>query len=63
MKSKDLVSSGITSKKEKTINIIVFILLALGAVTMVFPFFYMVTTSCMYKKQYLSGQLRVIPVP
>jgi len=63
MKSKDLVSSGVTSKKEKTINIIVFILLALGAVAMIFPFFYMVMTSFMTKNQYLSGQLRVIPNP
>lgn len=44
-------------------NIIVFILLALGAVVMVFPFFYMVMTSFMTKNQYLSGQLRVIPDP
>ncbi|MDE7017922.1 MAG: carbohydrate ABC transporter permease, partial [Lachnospiraceae bacterium] len=57
--NKDQLSSGITSKKEKTMNIIVFILLALGAVVMVFPFFYMVMTSFMTKNQYLSGQLRV----
>lgn len=63
MKNKDQLSSGITSKKDKTMNIIVFILLALGAVVMVFPFFYMVMTSFMTKNQYLSGQLRVIPDP
>ncbi|MCI9463568.1 MAG: carbohydrate ABC transporter permease [Lachnospiraceae bacterium] len=63
MKNKDQLSSGITSRKDKTINIIVFILLALGAVVMVFPFFYMVMTSFMTKNQYLSGQLRVIPDP
>lgn len=63
MKNKDQLSSGVTSRKEKTINIIVFILLSLGAVVMVFPFFYMVMTSFMTKNQYLSGQLRVIPDP
>lgn len=63
MKNKDQLSSGVTSKKEKTINIIVFILLSLGAVVMIFPFFYMVMTSFMTKNQYLSGQLRVIPDP
>lgn len=63
MANKDLVSSGVTSRKEKTINIVVFILLALGAVIMVFPFFYMIMTSFMTKNQYLSGQLKVIPNP
>ncbi|RKI86256.1 carbohydrate ABC transporter permease [bacterium 0.1xD8-71] len=57
------MSSGITSSKDKTMNIIVFILLALGAVVMIFPFFYMIMTSFMTKNQYLSGQLRVIPDP
>ena len=63
MKNKDQLSSGITSKKEKTIDIIVFVLLSLGAVVMIFPFFYMIMTSFMTKNQYLSGQLRVIPDP
>ena len=63
MKNKDTMSSGITSSKDKTMNIIVFILLALGAVVMIFPFFYMIMTSFMTKNQYLSGQLRVIPDP
>lgn len=63
MASKDLVSSGVTSRKERTINIIVFILLSLGAVVMVFPFFYMIMTSFMTKNQYLSGQLKLIPDP
>lgn len=63
MKNKDQLSSGITSKKEKAINIIVFVLLSLGAVVMIFPFFYMIMTSFMTKNQYLSGQLRVIPDP
>lgn len=63
MANKDLVSSEVTSKKDKTVNIVVFILLAIGAVAMVFPFFYMVMTSFMTKNQYLSGQLKVIPDP
>ena len=63
MASKDLVSSGVTSKKERSINILIFVLLALGAVVMVFPFFYMIMTSFMTKNQYLSGQLRLIPDP
>ena len=63
MANKDLASSEVTSRKERTINIVVFVLLALGAVVMVFPFFYMVMTSFMTKNQYLSGQLRVIPDP
>ena len=63
MANKDLVSSEVTSKKDKTINIVVFILLAIGAVAMVFPFFYMIMTSFMTKNQYLSGQLKVIPDP
>ena len=63
MASKDLVSSGVTSKKERSINILIFVLLALGAVVMVFPFFYMIMTSFMTKNQYLSGQLKVIPDP
>ncbi len=63
MKDRDYANSGIKSKKEKYINIIVFILLALGAVTMVFPFFYMVMTSFMTKNQYLSAELKVIPDP
>ncbi|MCM1154832.1 MAG: carbohydrate ABC transporter permease [Roseburia sp.] len=61
--NKDQLSSGITSRKDRTVNTIVFILLALGAVVMVFPFFYMIMTSFMTKNQYLSGQLRVIPDP
>lgn len=51
------------SQKEKTINIIVFILLACGAVVMVFPLVYMVATSFMTKNQILSGHFTVIPDP
>ncbi len=63
MKNKDIMSSEVTSKKDKTINVIVFILLSLGAVVMIFPLIYMIMTSFMTKNQYLSGQLRVIPDP
>lgn len=60
---KDIAYSGVVSKKEKVSNTVVFILLAIGAVIMVFPFFYMVMTSFMTKNQILSGQLKVIPDP
>lgn len=60
---KDIISSAVVSKKEKTINIVVFGLLALGAVIMVFPLIYMVMTSFMTKNQILSGQLSIIPEP
>ena len=63
MSKKDLMSSEVISRKEKAINIIVFLLLSIGAISMVFPFFYMIMTSFMTKKQYLSGQLTVIPDP
>ena len=60
---KDYVSSAVVSKREKTVNVFVFIGLVLGAVIMVFPLIYMVMTSFMTKNQILSGQLRVIPNP
>lgn len=63
MAKKDLANSGVVSGKERTVNIIVFILLAIGAVGMVFPFFYMVMTSFMTKNQYLSANLTFIPKP
>ncbi|MDE6909469.1 MAG: carbohydrate ABC transporter permease [Lachnospiraceae bacterium] len=63
MKNKDIMSSEVTSKKDRMINIIVFVLLSLGAVVMIFPLIYMIMTSFMTKNQYLSGQLRVIPNP
>lgn len=63
MQRKDLANSGVVSGKEKTFNIIVLILLAVGALSMVFPFFYMVMTSFMTKNQYLSAKLTVIPSP
>ncbi len=63
MRNKDIMSSEVTSKKDRMINLIVFILLALGAVIMIFPLIYMIMTSFMTKNQYLSGQLRIIPNP
>lgn len=63
MKNKDIMSSEVTSKKDRMINMVVFVLLALGAVVMIFPLIYMIMTSFMTKNQYLSGQLRIIPNP
>lgn len=60
---KDNANSAVVSKKEKIINILVFIGLALGAVIMVFPLIYMIMTSFMTKNQILSGQLSIIPDP
>ncbi|HBB42793.1 MAG TPA: sugar ABC transporter permease [Treponema sp.] len=42
---------------------VVFVLLVLGALTMVFPLVYMIATSFMTKNQILSGSLTVIPNP
>ncbi len=61
--SNDYKSSKVVSKGAKTVNVVVFILLALGAVIMVFPLIYMVSTSFMTKNQILSGQFSVIPEP
>lgn len=60
---RDNANSEVISKKEKTINILVFIGLCLGAVIMVFPLIYMVMTSFMSKNQILSGKLSIIPDP
>lgn len=62
-RDKDNLSSEVVSKKEKTINGIIFVLLCFGAVIMVFPLIYMVMTSFMTKNQILSGQLSIIPDP
>lgn len=51
------------AKKNTAFDTIVFILLCLGAVTMVFPLIYMVATSFMTKNQILSGTLTLIPDP
>lgn len=62
-KEKDYASSALVTKKEKVINVIVFIVLCLGAVVMVFPLIYMVATSFMTKNQILSGTLTLFPDP
>lgn len=51
------------SRGELIANIIIFIVMALGAVTMVFPLIYMVATSFMTKNQILSGHLTIFPDP
>lgn len=48
---------------EKAINVVVLILLCLGAVVMVFPLIYMVATSFMTKNQFMSGTLTLWPNP
>ena len=53
----------VKSKKAKTIDVIVFIALALGAVVMVFPLIYMVLSSFMTKNQILSANFSLIPDP
>jgi multiple sugar transport system permease protein len=60
---KDYMNDRVTSPKEKTFNIIIFVLLFLFAITMVFPLVYMVATSFMTKNQILSGTLTIIPDP
>jgi len=62
-KDRDLLTSAVKSKKEKRIDVIVFILLALGAVVMVFPLIYMICASFMTKGQILSGEFSLIPRP
>lgn len=62
-KDRDLTTSGVKSAKEKRVDVIVFILLALGAVAMVFPLIYMVCASFMTKGQILSGHFSLIPSP
>ncbi|MBQ3790743.1 MAG: carbohydrate ABC transporter permease [Lachnospiraceae bacterium] len=53
----------VLSPKEKSINLVVFVLLLLFAFTMVFPLIYMVATSFMTKNQILSGKLTIFPDP
>ncbi len=60
---KDNQASAVKSRKAKIVDIIVFILLCIGAIAMVFPFFYMIMVSFMTKNQYLSAKLSFIPNP
>ncbi len=62
-KDKDNASSEVKSAKTKRIDAIVFVLLALGAVVMVFPLIYMVLSSFMTKNQILSANFTLIPNP
>ena len=61
--NKDLVTASVKSDKEKRIDIIVFALLAIGAIIMVFPLVYMVCASFMTKNQILSADFSIIPNP
>ena len=56
-------STGVSSKKTRAFDGIVFLLLTIGAIIMVFPLIYMVMTSFMTKNQILSGKLSLIPDP
>ena len=60
---KDYQSDHVMTPKDKALNIIIFIVLFLFAITMVFPLIYMVATSFMTKNQILSGSLTIIPNP
>lgn len=61
-KNDEKSSSGITAK-EKRVNVIVLILLCLGAVVMVFPLIYMIFASFMTKNQILSANFSLFPNP
>lgn len=62
-KDRDLATSEVKTKKDKTIDVVVFILLSIGAIAMVFPLVYMVCASFMTKGQILSGEFNLIPDP
>ena len=62
-KKKEYMTDRVLSPKEKSINLVVFVLLLLFAFTMVFPLIYMVATSFMTKNQILSGKLTIFPDP
>ena len=59
----DEQSSEVKTKKAKTIDGIIFVLLLIGAVAMVFPLLYMVLSSFMTKNQILSANFSIIPDP
>ncbi|MCR5773233.1 MAG: carbohydrate ABC transporter permease [Butyrivibrio sp.] len=61
--NKDYQTDRVLSSGEKFWNIVIFVLLALFAFTMVFPLIYMVATSFMTKNQILSGSLTIFPNP
>lgn len=61
-KNDEKSSSGVTAK-EKRVNVIVLILLCLGAIVMIFPLIYMIFASFMTKNQILSANFSLIPNP
>ena len=61
--TKDYQNDRVTSSKEKAMNVVIFIVLFVFAITMVFPLIYMVATSFMTKNQILSGSLTLFPNP
>lgn len=63
MAKSDERSSEIKSKRSKAVDVIVFTVLAVGAICMVFPLIYMVLSSFMTKNQILSASFSVIPDP
>ena len=60
---KDIQSSGGRYKKERRMDAVVFVLLAIGAVAMVFPLIYMICASFMTRNQILSADFSLIPNP
>lgn len=56
-------TADVRSKKSKRIDLIVFILLCIGAIAMVFPLIYMLCASFMTKNQILSATFSIIPDP
>ncbi len=61
-KNDEKSSSGVTAK-EKRVNVIVLILLCLGAIVMIFPLVYMIFASFMTKNQILSANFSLFPNP
>ncbi|NCB93935.1 MAG: carbohydrate ABC transporter permease [Clostridia bacterium] len=59
----DEKSSEMKSRKSQITDIVVFILLAIGALCMIFPLIYMVLSSFMTKNQILSANFSIIPDP
>lgn len=56
-------TANVQSKASKRIDVIVFVLLCLGAIIMVFPLIYMICASFMTKNQILSATFSIIPNP
>lgn len=63
MAEAQLKTSDVKSDQSKRIDLIVFILLSLGAIIMIFPLVYMVLSSFMTKNQILSANFSIIPNP